>query len=154
MHVIGNCLKCFYTPKKSFSAAAPLIILMSISFLGCSDSNEEADNIPHGDSVDEKYTYSYQLAADNYNMPTAGTIFQEYADFSEGKTVENLVDGDWESSFYVPNKEFSILWKGEKPVSVCYYSILADGDRSAPTSWSLYGSNDNVEWTELDNRIR
>lgn len=33
---------------------------------------------------------------------------------------------------------------------------MATGNKegNAPGAWSLYGSNDNVEWTELDNRVR
>lgn len=33
---------------------------------------------------------------------------------------------------------------------------MATGDKegNAPGAWSLYGSNDNVKWAELDNRIR
>ena len=47
-------------------------------------------------------TYVYQLKADNYNMPTEGTISPEYDDSPEGKDISNLVDGDWTTSFYTP----------------------------------------------------
>lgn len=155
MRLIGNCIQTFYVGRFLFGVTISLALMSGALLLGCSDSNEALDDVPSEDTGEkEKYAYSYQLSADNYNMPTAGLISQEYADSPEGKKVESLVDGDWESSFYTPNTEFSILWKGETPAAVHYYSILAGGGKSAPGAWSLYGSNDNVEWTELDDRIR
>lgn len=56
----------------------------------------------------------YQLNTDNYNMPIEGSISPEYDDSPEGKNIGNLVDGDWTSSFYTPNKSVSIIWKGKR----------------------------------------
>ena len=124
-------------------------------------SSEDEEPVPPaqegtGNDTKEKYTYVYQLKAENYNMPTEGTISPEYDDSPEGKDISNLVDGDWTTSFYTPNNSVSIIWKGKEPVVIRYYSVIATGDKegNAPSAWSLYGSNDNVKWTELDNRIR
>ena len=124
-------------------------------------SSEDEEPVPPaqegtGNDTKEKYTYVYQLKTENYNMPTEGTISPEYDDSPEGKDISNLVDGDWTTSFYTPNNSVSIIWKGKEPVVIRYYSVIATGDKegNAPSAWSLYGSNDNVKWTELDNRIR
>ena len=124
-------------------------------------SSEDEESVPPaqegtGNDEKEKYTYVYQLKADNYNMPTEGTISPEYDDSPEGKDISNLVDGDWATSFYTPNNSVSIIWKGKEPVVARYYSVMATGDKegNAPGAWSLYGSNDKEKWMELDNRVR
>lgn len=117
-------------------------------------ADERGDN---KDSEKEKYTYSYSLKEDNYNMPTQGTISPEYDDSPAGRDISNLVDGDWTTSFYAPyDNDFSIVWKGAEPVVVRYYSVMATetNEGNAPAAWSLYGSNDRTKWTELDKRIR
>lgn len=136
-----------------------IILLLGGMLVGCSDE-KVASGLPTEDDDSgnvekkEKYTFTYPLQANNYNMPTEGIISPEYDESPEGYGVSNLVDGDWTTSFYTPNDKFSILWKGKSPATVCYYSILATGGENAPAAWSLYGSNDNKQWTELDNRVR
>ncbi len=136
-----------------------LILILGNFFYNC--SSEDAPLVPPTQkntesSEEERYTYAYQLEAGNYNMPTEGTISSEYDNSPEGKGISNLVDGDWTTSFYSPNNAVSIIWKGEEPVTVRYYSIIATGNKegNAPSAWTLYGSNDNLKWTELDNRVR
>jgi len=136
-----------------------LILILGNFFYNC--SSEDAPLVPPTQkntesSEEERYTYAYQLEAGNYNMPTEGTISPEYDNSPEGKGISNLVDGDWTTSFYSPNNAVSIIWKGEEPVTVRYYSIIATRNKegNAPSAWTLYGSNDNLKWTELDNRVR
>ena len=148
IHDIAKALCCIF-----------LIMTSGGMLYSCSSENEEpVPPVQEGTGNDEKekYTYVYQLKADNYNMPTEGTISPEYDDSPEGKDISSLVDGDWTTSFYTPNNSVSIIWKGKEPVVARYYSVMATGDKegNAPGAWSLYGSNDNVKWTELDNRIR
>ena len=152
-----NNSRVYYTGKILFYLF--LVLILGNLFYNC--SNEDGESVPTiqeslGNGGKEKYTYVYQLNTDNYNMPIEGSISPEYDDSPEGKNIGNLVDGDWTSSFYTPNKSVSIIWKGKEPVTVRYYSIMATGNKegNAPGAWSLYGSNDNVEWTELDNRVR
>lgn len=136
-----------------------LILISGGMLYSCSSEDEEP--VPPaqegtGNDEKEKYTYVYQLKADNYNMPTEGTISPEYDDSPEGKDISNLVDGDWVTSFYTPNNSVSIIWKGKEPIVARYYSVMATGDKegNAPGAWSLYGSNDKEKWMELDNRVR
>ena len=136
-----------------------LILISGGMLYSCSSEDEEP--VPSaqegtGNDEKEKYTYVYQLKADNYNMPTEGTISPEYDYSPEGKDISNLVDGDWVTSFYTPNNSVSIIWKGKEPVVARYYSVMATGDKegNAPGAWSLYGSNDKEKWMELDNRVR
>lgn len=148
IHDIAKALCCIF-----------LIMTSGGMLYSCSSENEDpVPPVQEGTENDEKekYTYVYQLKADNYNMPTEGTISPEYDDSPEGKDISSLVDGDWTTSFYTPNNSVSIIWKGKEPVVARYYSVMATGDKegNAPGAWSLYGSNDNVKWAELDNRIR
>ena len=147
LHDIAKALYCIF-----------LILTSGGMLYSCSSDEETVPPTQEGAGNDEKekYTYVYQLKADNYNMPTEGTISPEYDDSPEGKDISNLVDGDWTTSFYTPNTAVSIIWKGKDPVTVRYYSIMATGDKegNAPVAWSLYGSNNNEKWTELDNRVR
>ncbi len=147
LHDIAKALCCIF-----------LILTSGGMLYSCSSDEETVPPTQEGAGNDEKekYTYVYQLKADNYNMPTEGTISPEYDDSPEGKDISNLVDGDWTTSFYTPNTAVSIIWKGKDPVTVRYYSIMATGDKegNAPVAWSLYGSNNNEKWTELDNRVR
>ena len=130
---------------------------------GALESCSAGDDSPHAPVPEEpanaekdKYTYIYRLTADNYNMPTEGAISPEYDDSPQGRGVSNLVDGDWDTSFYTPNTEFSVLWEGKTPVAVCYYSLIASGSEkgNAPAAWSLYASHDKEKWIELDKRVR
>lgn len=126
----------------------------------CSDGKEvifpPANNEEEIVVEKEKYTCQYSLAAENYNMPTAGIIMPEYEEAEKGCNISKLIDGDWNSKFSTPYSNFSIVWKGNKAVTVTYYSILATGDNTntAPKAWSLYASNDNENWIQLDNRVR
>lgn len=155
--MMKNNSRVYYIGKALFYFF--LILILGNLFYNC--SSEDEGPVPlttesSGNGEKERYTYVYQLKADNYNMPIEGSISPEYDDSPEGKDIGNLVDGDWTSSFYTPNKSVSIIWKGKEPVTVRYYSIMAAGNKegNAPGAWSLYGSNDNVKWTELDNRVR
>lgn len=136
------------------------LILISGGMLCSCSSEDEEPALPAqegtGNDEKEKYTYVYQLKADNYNMPTEGTISPEYNDSPEGKGISKLVDGDWATSFYTPNNSVSVIWKGKESVVVRYYSVMATGNKegNAPGAWSLYGSNDKEKWIELDNRVR
>ena len=135
------------------------ILALGSLLYNCSSEDEEPVSSSQENTENdekERYTYVHLLKADNYNMPTEGSISPEYDDSPEGKDISKLVDGDWATSFYTPNNTVSIIWEGKEPVIVRYYSIMATGDKegNSPAAWSLYGSNDNVKWTELDNRVR
>ena len=112
-----NNSRVYYTGKILFYLF--LVLILGNLFYNC--SNEDGESVPTiqeslGNGGKEKYTYVYQLNTDNYNMPIEGSISPEYDDSPEGKNIGNLVDGDWTSSFYTPNKSVSIIWKGKEPV--------------------------------------
>ena len=72
IHDIAKALCCIF-----------LIMTSGGMLYSCSSENE--DPVPPvqegtGNDEKEKYTYVYQLKADNYNMPTEGTISPEYDD--------------------------------------------------------------------------
>ena len=128
------------------------ILALGSLLYNCSSEDEEPVSSSQENTENdekERYTYVHLLKADNYNMPTEGSISPEYDDSPEGKDISKLVDGDWATSFYTPNNTVSIIWEGKEPVIVRYYSIMATGDKegNSPAAWSLYGSNDNVKWT-------
>lgn len=99
---------------------------------------------PHSVTVDES----------NGNMPTAGTLTAQYSDYPEGDKVGMLVDGDPKTKYTTAHDQFYLIWEGKESVPVNYYS-LTSADVSSdnfPSSWILSGSNDKVDWVQLDQR--
>jgi len=84
--------------------------------------------------------------------PGGGVITPQYAFFTSGCDVGNMVDRKPETSYEVPYKTFYILWSGSKSVLVNHYSLTSavDAPESDPQSWTFYGSNDKKGWTSLD----
>lgn len=86
-------------------------------------------------------------------MPTAASL--EGVPTSAEQGVEQLYDTDPQSHFdyqcFVPS---SIVYDFVKPLKTNVYSITASDDDSSfdPTAWTLYGSYDGIEWTEIDRR--
>lgn len=79
IHDIAKALCCIF-----------LIMTSGGMLYSCSSENEDpVPPVQEGTENDEKekYTYVYQLKADNYNMPTEGTISPEYDDSPEGKIL-------------------------------------------------------------------
>ena len=88
------------------------ILALGSLLYNCSSEDEEPVSSSQENTENdekERYTYVHLLKADNYNMPTEGSISPEYDDSPEGKDISKLVDGDWATSFDTPNNTVSII---------------------------------------------
>ena len=85
-------------------------------------------------------------------MPSSGTIIAQYADAPVGSEIRRLVDDNADTKYVTYHSSFNITWNGNSSKAVTAYSLTsaADTPEMDPKDWTLYGSNDNTTWTELD----
>ena len=81
-----------------------LLSLASLSFVACSDN----------DNNDQPVSNTWTLDESNSNMPTDGTIVAQYSDAPVGHGIGNLVDGDDNTVYTTFHSKFYITWKGSK----------------------------------------
>ncbi len=95
-----------------------------------------------------------EIGEDNANMPCPGMLCYGHSDSPYGFGIANLMDGDISTKFVSRYDSFDILWEGLEEFIPESYSIASAEDfpEKDPSSWVLYGSDDNSGWTELDSR--
>ena len=72
---------------------------------------------------------------------------------SDGTPVGALVDDTMNSTVSFDGTTAELLWTSQSgPVSVSQYTLTDAAKGEAPTSWTLSGSTDGENWTELDSR--
>lgn len=101
--------------------------------------------------TEEKNWTRYDGAGIGYRYLSGGT-----GPFSNENTP-NLIDGSAKTKFYGPVDQCWFTMEASNPVAVDTYSIVTAADsRTYPgralRSWTLYGSNDNANWIEIDSR--
>lgn len=67
--------------------------------------------------------------------------------------VANLFDGNLQTKYCVPDPAPTIAWRMTEPTEISSYTLTTANDLPArdPKSWVLEGSNDESEWTIVDN---
>jgi len=127
-----------------------LVLLIPFCLAGCSSDDDEGDN--GGEGPNEDAPVSYVLGSGNTNMPSSGTIIAQYADAPVGSEIRRLVDDNADTKYVTYHSSFNITWNGNSSKAVPAYSLTsaADTPEMDPKDWTLYGSNDNTTWTELD----
>ena len=127
-----------------------LVLLIPFCLAGCSSDDDEGDN--GGEGPNEDVPVSYVLGSGNTNMPSSGTIIAQYADAPVGSEIRRLVDDNADTKYVTYHSSFNITWNGNSSKAVTAYSLTsaADTPEMDPKDWTLYGSNDNTTWTELD----
>lgn len=127
-----------------------LVLLIPFCLAGCSSDDDEGDN--GGEGPNEDAPVSYVLGSGNTNMPSSGTIIAQYADAPVGSEIRRLVDDNADTKYVTYHSSFNITWNGNSSKAVTAYSLTsaADTPEMDPKDWTLYGSNDNTTWTELD----
>ena len=126
------------------------VLLIPFCLAGCSSDDDEGDN--GGEGPNEDAPVSYVLGSGNTNMPSSGTIIAQYADAPVGSEIRRLVDDNADTKYVTYHSSFNITWNGNSSKAVTAYSLTsaADTPEMDPKDWTLYGSNDNTTWTELD----
>ncbi|MCS2348326.1 hypothetical protein NXV44_08995 [Bacteroides thetaiotaomicron] len=127
-----------------------LVLLIPFCLAGCSSDDDEGDN--GGEGPNEDAPVSYVLGSGNTNMPSSGTIIAQYADAPVDSEIRRLVDDNADTKYVTYHSSFNITWNGNSSKAVTAYSLTsaADTPEMDPKDWTLYGSNDNTTWTELD----
>ncbi|MCR5850979.1 MAG: Ig-like domain-containing protein [Bacteroidaceae bacterium] len=116
-------------------------------------------------STYEEWTASYELtvAEPNYKRIDANNVGYAIVTGGNGwgdSPVANLVDNDANTKFGCSGTgdAWAIMIASE-PVAVQQYSIVTGGDTynypsRNPVSWKLEGSNDNQNWTLIDEQVK
>ncbi|MDR2956511.1 MAG: hypothetical protein LBV43_15670 [Prevotella sp.] len=133
-------------PKKSAStqiamkAIITLVLLITLNPIHCFCNNNDSK------------PYSVKVAENNVTMPSGGVITSQYDDSPSGANVSKIVDNIIKTKFITHHTKFYILWTGDLNRTVNTYSITSadDAPEKDPKSWTLSGSEDNLEWTLLD----
>ena len=128
-----------------------LSIPLSLSY-SCSSDNDEDSTSPGGTPATPSSPHSVKIWYGNNNMPSGGMITSQYSDSPPESTIIKAVDNNANTKFSTPHSSFYIMWDGEESAAVNYYSLTSadDAPEKDPKSWSLYGSNNNTNWTLLD----
>lgn len=88
----------------------------------------------------------------NINMPAAGTLTPQFADFPQGTELGYIIDNDANTKFVMPYSHFYITWSGMQKAIARHYSLTsaADSPEKDPQAWTLYGSDNNEDWIVID----
>lgn len=86
------------------------------------------------------------------NMPTAGTLTPEFADFPQGTELGYIIDNNASTKFIMPRSNFYIMWSGAQKAIAKHYTLTSadNSPEKDPKSWILYGSDNSEEWTPID----
>ncbi len=109
---------------------------------------------------DETDTGAYQAFGDvliDFANGSGGIVSAECTSghaSSGGQTVEASIDGSPDTKWCMEHQGKPVVWVGHCPadVVVSSYAFTSGGDMPArdPKSWTLEGSNDGQNWTQLD----
>ena len=125
-----------------------LFLVLATALGACSDDDDGGS----GNEEAAGGTTSTIISATNANMPAAGTVTAQYGDSPAGMDISKLVDTNVTTSYETKHSNFTVTYQADQAVRVNFYTVrigsgAADGD---PTAWTLSGSDDNAQWTELD----
>ena len=111
---------------------------------------------------DEDDTGAYQAFGDVYiNFGSGGGIVSAECisgqASSAGQSVDASIDGDPDTKWCMEHQERPTVWVGHWPggTVISSYAFTSGDDMPDrdPKSWTLEGSNDGLQWTQLDRRI-
>lgn len=83
------------------------------------------------------------------NIP--GTVSDRY-NTTGGEGVEKVVDGARNTKYLTRSPSTWIMWKMDREFIATYYTLVSGNDAPDrdPKNWILEGSNDGVNWDQLD----
>ena len=139
-------VKAFYAGNYFARLTAGAVLSIGLlSFPSCSD-DDPVEEVGNGISS------SQTVLVEEGNMPMAGTITAQYADFVGGNDLSKLVDGNERTMYTTSHNAFSICYEAESPVIVNYYALTSSTNIETmdPYTWTLSGSNDAQTWDVLD----
>lgn len=144
--------------KTKSTLLSVLILLSLLSLLAsCSKDDTVIDEIEDKQKEEEQQTpktFAAQVTDNKADMPPGGGVITvEFSEFTNGCDVSRMVDKDPNTKFETPHSSFYVTWSCNKDSQVNQYSLTSSADgsyASDPKSWTLSGSNDNENWTKLD----
>ncbi|WP_372871940.1 basic secretory protein-like protein [Shewanella sp.] len=132
-----------------------LALSVAVAIVGCNDGSgfhstqddtPKAGNPPgNGETQDTIRNMSSdkgaEISAPGANSPAA-------------EDISKLIDGDIASKFLTFSPDALIVFKSVKPYVLNSYNLVSANDAPPrdPKSWTLEGSSDGENWTELDSR--
>ncbi len=130
-----------YINIKKIAVYFALLLPIGLS-TGCSDDEETGP---------ETFFY-WVLEEGNQNMPSSGIVLSQYKDSPVGGDIAQIVDNDKNTCYETPHSTFFVLWNGNKNIAINYYALTSASTNPEmdPKSWTLYGSEDNKIWIQLD----
>jgi hypothetical protein len=89
----------------------------------------------------------------DFSIANLGGVISSQHNASPGTALENLIDNQPATSFATPNRNTWVQFQAVAPQVVSKYSLTSSTESSQrdPKNWTLSGSNDGTNWTELDN---
>ena len=125
-----------------------LFFALAAGLGACSDDDDGGG----GEEEEQSGVSSVLIGSASANMPVPGTVVAQYADSPRGMEINKLVDNNVTTSYETKHSSFSVTYQANEVVLANFYTVRvgnasADGD---PAAWTLSGSDDNAQWTELD----
>lgn len=120
------------------------ILLFLLSFIASCSPEEELNALK---------PFSAQVSDNKANMPAGGGIITiQYNNFTLGNDVSRIVDKRPDTKVELPHTSFYIIWACNNKSRINQYSLTSakDDPESDPKAWRLSGSNDNNNWTLLN----
>ena len=127
--------------------------------------NEYADFIRGGNSLDYDGDYPWTLDCgdgtggggggdDEDITEDGGELTAQYNDSPSGEGLDKLTDNNNRTKYLTFNTSAWVQYKAKKGYILESYTITSanDWEERDPASWTLQGSTDGVNWSELDNQ--
>ncbi|MGB1199935.1 MAG: basic secretory protein-like protein [Cognaticolwellia aestuarii] len=133
------------------NAATLLALAISSALFGCNDgsgfTSTQAD-------TDQTVVTDVVGAKRNMVSDTGSQIEAPAADSPGAEGVENLIDGDINTKFLTFTSTGQVIFTASKPYVLTGYKLGSanDAPERDPSIWTLEGSNDKENWTEIDSQ--
>lgn len=130
-----------------------ILIVFFLSFIGCSKEDPENNELPVDQASSNAVDYFY-VENTKGAMPLGGTIIAQEKNGSLIESIVKLVDNDVDTYYSVKRSSMWIIWKSDAPFKLDFYSLTSAKlyPENDPKTWTLYGSNDSINWIVLDNQ--
>ncbi|HWK91495.1 MAG TPA: GH92 family glycosyl hydrolase [Luteimicrobium sp.] len=105
--------------------------------------------------TDKPTSWGERTSDTGVRTPQADGTKASYGDTSsdDGTDVSALVDDNSRSAVTFASSTPTVTWSSTSgPVAVASYTLTNGADGSAPSAWTLEGSNDGESWTTVDSR--
>ncbi|MBT1444414.1 discoidin domain-containing protein [Shewanella sp. JM162201] len=134
-----------------------LALTVGAALVGCNDGSgfhSTQDPSPVAGNAPGNGAGNTQGTSRNMSSDKGAQISAPGANSPAAEDISKLIDGDTGSKFLTFSPEATIVFKGVKPYVLTSYNLVSANDAPPrdPKTWTLEGSNDGDNWTEIDSR--